>query len=74
MKDTPYRKYELGKEEIGLDIGPSTIAIVGESKAELKEFCEEVICIDKEKRRIQSQNGSDNEEQITPIIIKAMVL
>jgi putative transposase len=48
----PYRKYELGKEEIGLDIGPSTIAMVGESKAELKEFCEEVVLIDKEKRRI----------------------
>ncbi|QCJ41143.1 transposase [Bacillus sp. S3] len=52
LEGFPYRKYELGKEEIGLDIGPSTIAIVGESKAELKEFCEEVVLIDKEKRRI----------------------
>ncbi|MGF6950235.1 putative transposase [Neobacillus sp. B4I6] len=52
LEGYPYRKYELGKEEIGLDIGPSTIAMVGESKAELKEFCEEVVGIDKEKRRI----------------------
>ncbi|MDR6999928.1 transposase [Neobacillus niacini] len=52
LEGYPYRKYELGKENIGLDIGPSTIAIVGESKAELKEFCEEVVLMEKEKRRI----------------------
>ncbi|WML39497.1 transposase [Neobacillus sp. OS1-2] len=52
LEGYPYRKYELGKEKIGLDIGPSTIAMVGESKAELKEFCDEVVLLDKEKRRI----------------------
>ncbi|MDQ1000542.1 putative transposase [Neobacillus niacini] len=52
LEGHPYRKYEIGKEGIGLDVGPSTIAIVGESEAELKEFCEEVVTIDKEKRRI----------------------
>lgn len=52
MEGNPYQKYELGKENIGLDIGPSTIAIVGESTAELKEFCEDVVLIDKDKRRI----------------------
>jgi putative transposase len=52
LEGYPYHKYEIGKEEIGLDVGPSTIAIVGESKAELKEFCEEVVTIDTEKRRI----------------------
>ncbi|WP_312469678.1 transposase [Neobacillus sp.] len=52
LEGNPYQKYELGKENIGLDIGPSTIAIVGESIAELKEFCEEVVLIDKDKRRI----------------------
>ncbi|MCM3118749.1 transposase [Neobacillus sp. MER 74] len=52
LEGSPHRKYELGKEEVGLDIGPSTIAIVGESKAELKEFCEEVVVIDKENKRI----------------------
>ena len=53
LEGYPYRKYELGKEEVGLDIGPSTIAIVGESKAQLKEFCEEVMGIHQEKRRVQ---------------------
>ncbi len=52
MEGHPYRKYNLGQEMIGLDVGPSTIAIVGESKAELKEFCQEVVFLDKEKRRI----------------------
>ncbi|EKN62541.1 ISChy9, transposase orfB [Neobacillus bataviensis LMG 21833] len=52
LEGNPYQKYELGKENIGLDIGPSTIAIVGESQSKLKEFCEEVVLIDKEKRRI----------------------
>lgn len=50
LEGHPYRKYKLGKEAVGLDIGPSTIAIVGDSKAELKEFCEEVVSVDKEKR------------------------
>jgi putative transposase len=52
LEGHPHRKYELGKEKIGLDVGPSTIAIVGETKAELKEFCEQVVLLDKEKRRI----------------------
>ncbi|MFJ5762225.1 zinc ribbon domain-containing protein [Neobacillus sp. NPDC093182] len=52
LEGHPYHKYEIGKDKIGLDVGPSTIAIVGESKAELKEFCEEVVTIDKENRRI----------------------
>lgn len=52
LEGHPYHKYEIGKEEIGLDVGPSTIAIVSNSKAELKEFLEEVVTIDKEKRRI----------------------
>jgi putative transposase len=34
---------EFGKEELGMDIGPSTYAVVGNTKAELKQFCEELI-------------------------------
>ncbi|RHW43381.1 transposase [Neobacillus notoginsengisoli] len=52
LEGHPYKKYSLGQEKVGLDIGPSTIAIVGESKAELKEFCEEVVYLDKEKRKL----------------------
>jgi putative transposase len=51
LEGHPYRKCNLGQEMIGLDVGPSTIAIVWESKAELKEFCQEVVFLDKEKRR-----------------------
>ena len=46
-------KKVFGKEEIGLDIGPSTIAIVGDTKAELKEFCSDLIPKQKEKRILQ---------------------
>jgi putative transposase len=52
---TPYQNPEnkIGNEEIGLDIGPSTIAIVGDTKSELKQFCSELIPNQKEKRRLQ---------------------
>lgn len=55
MKGTPYQKPEkkIGSEEIGLDAGPSTIAIVGDTKAELKQFCSELVPKQKEKRRLQ---------------------
>lgn len=53
LEGFPPQKYKMGKEEVGLDIGPSTIAMVGESKAELLEFCKEVVYLDKEKRRLQ---------------------
>ncbi|CRK80199.1 hypothetical protein BN000_00080 [Neobacillus massiliamazoniensis] len=43
----------MGDETMGMDIGPSTIAMVSDTKAELKEFCEKVVKIDKEKRVIQ---------------------
>jgi hypothetical protein len=43
----------MGDETMGMDIGPSTIAMVSDTKVELKEFCEKVVKIDKEKRVIQ---------------------
>lgn len=53
LEGTPYQKYEIGKGVSGLDLGPSTIAIVNDKFARLKEFCEELIFLDKEKRRLQ---------------------
>lgn len=44
---------KIGTEDIGLDIGPSTIAIVGDTKAELKQFCSELIPDQKQKRKLQ---------------------
>ncbi|WP_447859617.1 zinc ribbon domain-containing protein [Nitrospira calida] len=51
----PYRKarHRIGKGEVGLDIGPSTIAAVGEDAAFLERFCEEVVRKNRLIRRIQ---------------------
>jgi hypothetical protein len=51
----PYQKPEhaVGNETIGLDIGPSTIAIVGDTKAVLKQFAEEIVRDHKKIRRLQ---------------------
>lgn len=44
---------KIGTEEMGLDVGPSTIAIVGDTKAELKRFCNELVPKQKEKKKLQ---------------------
>jgi len=51
----PYQKPEhiIGNETIGLDIGPSTIAIVGDTQAVLTMFAEEVARDHKKLRRLQ---------------------
>ncbi|NMG82870.1 MAG: hypothetical protein GIS02_01535 [Methanosarcinales archaeon] len=55
LEGTPYHnpKHKIGYEEIGLDVGPSTIAIVGDNKAELKQFCSDIVPKQKEKRKLQ---------------------
>lgn len=55
LEGKPYQKPEnvIGTEEIGLDVGPSTIAIVGDTKAELKQFCSDLAPKQKEKRKLQ---------------------
>ena len=42
---SPYKKakHHITKATVGLDIGPSTIAIVGETQATLQAFCKDVI-------------------------------
>ena len=47
------RIHLIGNETIGLDIGPSTIAIVGDTKAELTMFAEEVARDHQKIRRLQ---------------------
>jgi transposase len=51
----PYQKpkHAIGNETIGLDIGPSTIAIVGDTQAELTMFAEEVARDHQKIRRLQ---------------------
>ena len=55
LEGKPYLDPEkkFGKEELGMDVGPSTYALVGDTKAELKQFCEELIPKWKEKRKLQ---------------------
>lgn len=38
----PLKRFKLGCGVVGLDLGPSTVAIVGPDKARLKLFCEEL--------------------------------
>jgi transposase len=53
----PYQKPKnpLGEGDVGLDLGPSTIAGVGEQEAFLAQFCDELIPRQKEIRRLQRQ-------------------
>jgi putative transposase len=55
LEGKPYQDPDkkIGTEEVGLDVGPSTVAAVGDTKAELKQFCEELVPKQKEKRRLQ---------------------
>ena len=46
-------KHKMGTEKVGLDVGPSTIAVVGDTKASLQEFCKEITYLDKKKRVLQ---------------------
>ena len=47
------RIHPVGKETLGLDIGPSTIAIVGDTQAALTRFAEEIVRDHKKIRRLQ---------------------
>ncbi len=57
LEGIPYQDPEkvIGTEELGLDVGPSTVATVGDTKAELKQFCSELAPKQKEKRRLQRE-------------------
>ena len=46
-------QHPLGSETLGLDIGPSTTAIVGETQATLQQFAAEVVRDHAEIRRLQ---------------------
>ena len=53
----PYRKPKnhIGKGVVGLDLGPSTVAVVSAKEAVLQPFCPEVIEPQREIRRLQRQ-------------------
>jgi putative transposase len=51
----PYQKdkNQLGQGDVGIDVGPSTVATVGEQDAFLEQFCAELEPGQKEIRRLQ---------------------
>jgi putative transposase len=69
---TPYRKprHRIGEGEVGLDIGPSTLAVVGEEGAWLAPFCEEVVrkhrTIRRLQRKLDRQRRANNPQNFLP--------
>jgi transposase len=56
VEGVPYQKpkHQIGEASIGLDLGPSTLAIVPkEGKARLLSFCQELKTDQRKKRRLQ---------------------
>lgn len=51
----PYQRFKLGSGTVGLDIGPSTIAVVSSSEAFLDLFCRQLVDCQKEIRLLQRQ-------------------
>jgi hypothetical protein len=49
----PYKRHSLGKGVVGLDIGPSTVAVVSQDMAFLKQFCAELEDIQRDIRLLQ---------------------
>jgi putative transposase len=68
----PYQKpkNKPGKGVVGLDLGPSTIAAVGEREAFLEQFCAELEAQQKEirrlQRRIDRQRRANNPDNYLP--------
>ncbi|NBX84742.1 MAG: transposase [Gammaproteobacteria bacterium] len=48
-------KNQLGNDIVGLDIGPSSIAVVGEHTAHLQAFCPEIEDVSRDIKRLQRQ-------------------
>lgn len=63
----PYQRDQLQRHSVvGLDIGPSTIAIVGEGVGQFRRFCDELESKERElrrlRRRIDRQRRANNPE------------
>lgn len=68
----PYRKpqHPIGTETVGLDIGPSTIAAVGEREAFLVPFCADLVrkhpAIRRLQRQLDRQRRANNPQNFLP--------
>src|ERR1035437_1469356 len=72
QQGVPYRKpqHTIGKGKVGIDLGPSSVAIVGERKAMLLEFCPGVVKDAKKTRKLQRrtdrQRRANNPDNYNP--------
>ena len=70
LEGKPYQKFSFPDNAVGLDIGPSTIAYVGNDRAYLEQFCDELKNKQKEIRRLQRklerQRRANNPQNYNP--------
>lgn len=57
LDGTPKQKHSYPNKTIGVDIGPSTIAIVSDNEAILEPLCSELEDINKEIKKLQRSNS-----------------
>jgi len=53
LKGKPLKRFERGRGTVGMDLGPSMIAVVNEEESYFEKFCSEIEDISKEKRRLK---------------------
>jgi len=70
LEGKPLQKFESPDNTVGLDIGPSTIAVVTDKQASLERFCDELKDKQKEIRRLQRkldrQRRANNPQNYNP--------
>jgi len=70
LEGVPYQKFKAPDEIVGLDIGPSTIAVVSDKQASLERFCDELSDKQKEIRSLQRksdrQRRANNPQNYNP--------
>ena len=70
LEGKPLQKYDAPDNTVGLDIGPSTIAVVTDEQAIIERFCDELSSKQKEIRRLQRkldrQRRANNPENYNP--------
>jgi putative transposase len=63
-------EHSLGQGSVGLDLGPSTIAVVSDSQAQLENFCSELdpqaAQIRREQRHLDRQRRANNPDNYLP--------
>ena len=70
LEGKPYQKFKLPDNTVGIDIGPSTIAVVTDDNAIIERFCDELKDKQKEIRRLQRkldrQRRANNPQNYNP--------